>query len=213
MLITFLSFVIFNNGIVVGDKRAHAAALHLPQIFYFSLFSFVFLWPYFVPKVRSFLQAALRRKLLVACVVITCLIIVYFNTMVHPYLLADNRHYTFYIWNRSYGKYSFVRYVMVFGYVFFLYCMISIIYSKNDVSFALVYVPCTALVLLLQKMIEVRYFFVPYILLRFHIKNVSLMQLLIEFAFFVIINYLTLDIFFNKNIYWVDYTYPQKLIW
>lgn len=156
---------------------------------------------------------ALKRKILIVSVVVICFIVVYFNTMVHPYLLADNRHYTFYIWNRSYGKYSFVRYVMISGYVFFLYCILSIAYSKNDVSFALVYIPCTALVLLLQKMIEVRYFFVPYILLRLHIKNVSTMQLISEFIFSVIINYLTLDIFFKKNIYWVDYTYPQKLIW
>lgn len=213
LLFTFAFFVFLNGDIVVGDKTAHVPAIHIPQIFYFSLFCLIFMWPYFVPKVFEFLRIALKWKFTIAILLAVFSVIVYCNTMVHPYLLADNRHYTFYIWHRLYGKYFFARYAMIFCYIFSMYCMGSIIYRSYDVSFAAVYVPCTLVVLVLQRMIEVRYFLVPYILLRLNVSEVCFKQLICEFVFFFVINYLTLDIFFTKNIYWVDYRQPQKLIW
>lgn len=42
----FLSFIIWNNGIVLGDKSMHVAVLHIPQIFYFVGFASAFLLPY-----------------------------------------------------------------------------------------------------------------------------------------------------------------------
>lgn len=212
-LFTFALFVYLNGDIVVGDKTAHVPAVHIPQIFYFSLFTFVFMWPFFLPKLFEFLQVALKWKFTIALLLAVFSVVVYCNTMVHPYLLADNRHYTFYVWHRMYGKYFFARYAMIFCYIFCMYCIWSIVYSHQDVSLALVYVPCTLLVLVLQKMIEVRYFLIPYVLLRLHMRNVSFKQLILEFIFFFVINYLTLNIFFTKNIYWVEYTHPQKLIW
>lgn len=215
-LITFFTFALFvylNGDIVVGDKTAHIPAVHVPQIFYFSLFTFIFMWPYFIPKLYQFIQVALKWKFTISLILVIFSVIVYYNTMVHPYLLADNRHYTFYVWHRMYGKYFFARYVMIFSYIFCMYCIWSIIYNGQDITLALVYIPCTLLVLTLQKMIEIRYYLIPYVLLRLNVKKVSLTQLLCEFIFFCVINYLTLDIFFTKNIYWAEYTQPQKLIW
>lgn len=213
VMISFLLFIIFNGGIVVGDKTAHSAGLHIPQLFYFALFCFIFMWPYFVPNIYRFLKIVTEHKLLFACIAILFAVAVYFNTVVHPYLLADNRHYTFYVWNRGFGKHIWMRYIMILGYIYFLYCIWSVIYCTSDVSFAVVYIPCTVFVLILQKMIEIRYFFIPYVLLRLQIKNITFKQLLAEFVFFCVINYLTLNLFFTKNIYWVDYVHPQKLIW
>lgn len=212
-LITFALFVYYNGDIVVGDKTAHSPAVHIPQIFYFSLFASVFMWPYFLPKICDFIQAAIKWKFTVILLLLLFSVIVHYNTMVHPYLLADNRHYTFYVWHRLYGKYFSARYAMTFCYIFALYCIWSIIYSGQDISLALAYIPCTLLVLVLQRMIEVRYFLIPFILLRTNVKDLSLKQLVFEFVYFCVINYLTFDIFFTKNIYWVEYTQPQKLIW
>lgn len=32
VMLSFIAFVLWNGSIVVGDKTAHAAALHLPQV-------------------------------------------------------------------------------------------------------------------------------------------------------------------------------------
>jgi alpha-1,2-glucosyltransferase len=40
--ISFVLFVIWNKGIVVGDKTNHIAILHVNQVFYFAVFSCVF---------------------------------------------------------------------------------------------------------------------------------------------------------------------------
>lgn len=215
-LITIFAFVVFvyyNGSVVVGDKTAHVATIHIPQIFYFSLFVSIFMWPYFLPKIPDFLRTVFRWKFTVTLIFAIFSIIVYYNTMVHPYLLADNRHYTFYIWQRLYGRYFLAKYAMIFLYLFAIYCIWSIIYKPQDISQALAYFPSVLLVLIPQGMIEVRYFFIPYVLLRLNVKDVSLKQLICEFLSFLLVNYLSLNVFFTKNIFWVNYTQPQKLIW
>lgn len=37
VLISFIAFVLINGSIVVGDKNAHEAAIHLPQVIFSSL--------------------------------------------------------------------------------------------------------------------------------------------------------------------------------
>lgn len=53
VILLFVAFVWVNGSIVVGDKSAHEAALHLPQVsFYFFFFYFfnvlLILFNYFV---------------------------------------------------------------------------------------------------------------------------------------------------------------------
>lgn len=42
----FAAFVVWNGGIVVGDKAAHAPVKHLMQPLYFALFAAVALGPF-----------------------------------------------------------------------------------------------------------------------------------------------------------------------
>lgn len=42
----FAAFVVWNGGIVVGDKAAHAPVKHLTQPLYFALFAAVALGPF-----------------------------------------------------------------------------------------------------------------------------------------------------------------------
>ncbi|KAK5171057.1 glucosyltransferase [Saxophila tyrrhenica] len=123
-IITTLTFTIlihFNGSVVLGDKSNHTATLHLPQLLYLwpylTFFSWPLLYPYLLtipfglfaqlPAVAT-LEAMLmfkRRRLgpqywlLGICVGVACAV-VHFNTIVHPFTLADNRHYTFYVFRR-----------------------------------------------------------------------------------------------------------------
>ena len=44
--VLFGLFLIWNKGIVIGDKSNHVAAFHVPQIYYFAVFLVFFSWDY-----------------------------------------------------------------------------------------------------------------------------------------------------------------------
>ena len=65
VVFSFLTFVFKNGSIVVGDKSHHQASFHLPQLFYFAVFSCVMASPYFVFNPRltfGFVKVVLTRK-------------------------------------------------------------------------------------------------------------------------------------------------------
>lgn len=95
-----------------GDKENHVASLHLAQMLYiwpyFMFFSLPMLYPWllsiciprrFLPK--SYHQHNARNRLpslMVSIpIIMAMLLVVHYNTIVHPFTLADNRHYMFYV--------------------------------------------------------------------------------------------------------------------
>lgn len=213
VLCSFLVFVYFNGSLVVGDKTAHEATIHIVQVFYFATFTLLFGWPHFVSSIVPFIKFSWRNKVFLAFSIAFCLCVVHFNTLIHPYLLADNRHYMFYVWNRLYGKYLFFRYAMIFIYIFAIYGILSKIWDSKDISFPLMYILCTVFVLVMQKLVEVRYYLFPYILFRIQIKKTTPTILALENLTYMAVNAFTLYMFFNKDIIWDTYDYPQRLIW
>lgn len=118
IFITFVAFIVWNGGVVLGDKANHVATLQLPQMLYiwpyFTFFSWPIVYPYLatvpiglfakLPSVAT-LESMLmfkrrglvpRTRLIVLFSALAC-VVVHFNTIVHPFTLADNRHYTFYV--------------------------------------------------------------------------------------------------------------------
>lgn len=105
---TFVAFVMINNGIVVGDRDNHIVTWNIPQLFFFSVFSCVFMPGLLITRLspiriaRTFYDMLTNGKRLV-CTVVVMLIIVFLAyrfSYVHIFLLSDNRHYTFYLWRK-----------------------------------------------------------------------------------------------------------------
>lgn len=213
VLLLFVMFIIYNGGIVIGDKFAHQASIHIPQIFYFSLFFIVFGWAFVFEWLHLFYEYITRHFIQASVFLVTFMVIIYFNTIEHEYLLADNRHFTFYVWQRFYQRYSGFRYVMAIPYLCGLYILIKRLKPHRDCSLLIFYLPATFFVLCSQRMIEIRYFFIPFLIARLSIRNAPVSALLIETTTYCVINYLAFDVFFTKNIFWADYEAPQKLIW
>lgn len=134
-----------------------------------------------------------------------------YNTLVHPYLLADNRHYTFYVWNRFYARHEYARFAIIPLYIFGL----STVFSSLDgsIGFKLFFVVSTVLTLCLQQLIEVRYFLIPFLLLRLNRTEVTKKWTFVELLVNIGINYLTFTIFFNKKVRWSDFDEDQQIIW
>lgn len=143
---------------------------------------------------------------------ILSLIVIYANTIVHPYLLADNRHYLFYMWNKFYGRYWWFKYAMAPIYLISLTVLYQCISIRNA-GFQILYTLCTIVSIALQQLIEIRYFILPFMIARLSTSTVKFRLLILELIIYLIINSITFYLFSTKEIYWKDYDYVQRLIW
>lgn len=208
----FIAFVVWNKGIVIGDRTAHVATVHICQIFYFSVFVSLFSWPYVVPHWRTFLKFLRRHWIFVGCVIAVMITVIRFNTLVHPYVLADNRHYVFYVWNRFMLRYATFKYLLIPIYCASLFVMwqnVSHLRFLTQIN----YVVCVCTVLIPQLLLEPRYFILPYIFYRLNMKKPEKWQMCLESLTICAINFLQFFIFANKVFYWNDQPFAQRISW
>lgn len=208
---SFILFYFINGGIVVGDKSAHIPVLNIPQMFYFSCFTIVFTSPFAVVKIKEFYQFVVSNLKYFSLLCILCIFVVYVNTHVHPYLLADNRHYTFYIWKRVFNRLE-LRICLVPVYMFGIF-FINNLMKHCHIVFRMGFWLCLVLCIVPQRMFEFRYFIIPYILFRLQVQSPKWWQLAAELLLFVCINAGTVYLFVTKTFYWSDSSEPQRIIW
>ena len=212
----FVYFIYWNGSIVLGDKSNHQAGLHFPQLLYFSLFAAVFGWPALLSSVtsssllgtpiallRRTASAPIRALLLGAAMAVA----VHHNTIVHPFLLADNRHFTFYFWRRiRQFPLALVPVYLVSVRMWFDAIRVNRVWMTG-------YVAALALTLVPSPLIEPRYFIIPYVLLRIHTPpsgngngNGSgvrkFIWLAIEFTWLALINMLSVWLFLYRPFTW-----------
>lgn len=218
-----LFVIVLNNGdIVVGDRSAHIPRFHPMQLCYFVAFVVAFSSPYFLSqiffdvqtfksvskhsKIISILYEILNNipKLAFLILLIVTSGLVYVNTIAHPYLLADNRHYTFYAWRLLFGpgKPTFLRYLPVPIYAYGLY-FVDMKLTQTSITYKLAYWVVTPLVICAQFLLEPRYFVVPYLMYRLHsYKNNSypynLKAAIAEFITYQLCNFIILWVFLYR---------------
>lgn len=204
VVVGFVVFVVVNGSIVVGDKTSHVACFNVPQLFYFVAFSAVFSSPLVLDMSLKFY--AFVKDMKCCCLFILALfisLIAVFNfTYVHEYLLADNRHYPFYVWRKIYSRHWSVRYMLVPCYLLAGWLLGSKLAVKQSVIWQLMYWACVSLVLIPQKLFEFRYFILPYLLYRVHIPVGNRVALLLELVLYSVINAVTIYLFLNKPFTW-----------
>uniref|UniRef100_A0A803MJ51 Dol-P-Glc:Glc(2)Man(9)GlcNAc(2)-PP-Dol alpha-1,2-glucosyltransferase n=1 Tax=Chenopodium quinoa TaxID=63459 RepID=A0A803MJ51_CHEQI len=106
VLVAFVAFVYWNGSVVLGAKEAHAVSPHFSQILYFAMVSALFSAPFHFTLghasvlLRSFWKLRPLSFFLGFVIFAAGLLSVHFFSIAHPYLLADNRHYPFYIWRK-----------------------------------------------------------------------------------------------------------------
>ncbi|XP_050454023.1 putative Dol-P-Glc:Glc(2)Man(9)GlcNAc(2)-PP-Dol alpha-1,2-glucosyltransferase [Cataglyphis hispanica] len=208
----FVAFVVWNKGIVIGDRTAHVATIHICQIFYFSTFVSLFSWPYVMPHWRTCSRFLRRYWIFTSCVVVLMAAVIRFNTLVHSYILADNRHYFFYVWNRFMGRYTLFKYLLIPIYCASLFAM-----SRNMSHLRFLtqinYIICVGMILIPQLLVEPRYFILPYIFYRLSMKRPEKWQIYLESLTIFTINCLQFFIFSSKVFYWKDQPYGQRISW
>ncbi|KAH6673956.1 DIE2/ALG10 family-domain-containing protein [Plectosphaerella plurivora] len=171
----FVSFVIWNGGVVLGDKNNHIATIHLPQMLYIWPMFICFVLPLAIPTIIELGKWAVRARsaskspgpteaslkkqrelskspyplyrlaarlatvpawawLIIHLVAAAFLatVVVTFNTIVHPFTLADNRHYMFYIFRYTIRRSLLVRWALVPIYIVCAWLCWSILRPCGD---------------------------------------------------------------------------------
>ncbi|KAI9019058.1 alpha-2-glucosyltransferase Alg10 [Hyaloraphidium curvatum] len=199
-----------------GDKSNHVAGLHVPQVLYFSAFAAFYMLP-LLPLERlpgSILGMTWGRARSLIFAMVAQLQAVRRFTLEHPFLLADNRHYTFYIWKNIFRRHPLAKYLVIPGYTASFCLLWWLISPAVTTVWLLGYLAATAITLVPSPLLEFRYFIIPYILLRLHVPRPSRQRLVIEGAVYAIVNALTLWIFLTRTFTWPsDPGEAQRFMW
>ncbi|KDN37455.1 glycosyltransferase family 59 protein [Tilletiaria anomala UBC 951] len=172
----FALFLKINNGIVLGDKTNHVAGLHFPQLFYFTASSTVFAWPSLLRAgpmrlARSTFQSLVGSRsafFSTILLLVTIAASVRYFTIFHPFVLADNRHYPFYIRKRVLDWRPWTRYAAIPTYLVCTVMWWNQLAQTQTLLWLIGFIASTALTLVPSPLIEPRYFLVPYVLMRLH---------------------------------------------
>ena len=215
VIIGFIVFVVKNNGIVVGDRNSHEASFNLPQVLYFSVFT-MFFSSFIILRYQNFwlsINLSVRRLSLLLITAALMFLAIYRFTYIHKYLLADNRHYTFYVWRKLYGRNWSVRYTMIPIYIISWNIIMSELGKRVTKLWLLLFVLSTAVVLIPQKLFEFRYYIVPYLMFRLHIKRSNTFELLAEGCLYFAINVVTFYLFLFQKFSWPHEKGVQRFMW
>lgn len=198
----------------IGDKDNHIASIHIAQMLYlwpyFVFFSLPLLYPYFLDIVVSYqilpsalgydpknIHSRFPRLIIAIPAMAVMAATVHYNTIVHPFTLADNRHYMFYVFRLLLGHPA-IKYFAVPVYFLCAWATLTSLgglqqkaieppkpqkpqsdtpstqspkASENRVSFLLIWLLATTLSLATAPLVEPRYLIVPWLMWRLHVAS------------------------------------------
>ncbi|KAG6866879.1 hypothetical protein C0991_008816 [Blastosporella zonata] len=205
VLAAFGIFIVWNEGIVLGDKANHVPALHIPQLYYFIAFSTAFGWPALISgsggplclarDVNYRMFGSKIRALITTLVSIAMAITVKLFTIHHPFLLADNRHYTFYLWRRIYMFHPVIPYALIPIYIACAWAWFLRVGREQTLLQTLILPVFIMPTLLPTPLLEPRYFLIPFMLLRTQISDIPGWALALEGLWYAGINAVTMGVF------------------
>lgn len=226
-MILFVIFLKVNGGITFGDKENHEVQVHLVQLFYCFVFISCFTIPSWlsIQKIKRYLSFTCGRFSIIKISItflsfILIKIIINKFTIVHPFLLADNRHYTFYLWKRILSH-PYSEILMIPIYHFSTWNIYDGLKRNNGpcslgpISI-LAYFIAVTLTIVPSPLFEPRYYIVPLILFRLFTtpEDNSYKRNIIEFLYLQTINALFFMVFFNYEFTWMsEPTSIQRIIW
>ncbi|KWU41141.1 glycosyltransferase family 59 protein [Rhodotorula sp. JG-1b] len=116
-----IAFVRWNGGHITGDKSNHVPTVHVAQVWYFLAFAAALFSPHLlgVSQLKRSILGSLQTPSRILSTILALGLISYSihnYTVAHPFLLADNRHYAFYLWRRIINLRPDARYALAPGY-------------------------------------------------------------------------------------------------
>lgn len=219
VLAAFVAFVIWNGSVVLGAKEAHAVSPHFAQMMYFGLVSAAAMAPvhFSLGQIAFFYQTFRKNRLLcifIALIAVTLgLISVHFFSIEHPYLLADNRHYTFYLWRKIIKANWSIKYLLVPLYIYSWLSIISLLgRGQKKIWVVLFFLACAA-VLVPAPLIEFRYYTIPFYFMVLHFHNDDNRSWYLIGFLYITVNIFTIVMFLFRSFHWDHEPGTQRFIW
>ncbi|KAH9097533.1 hypothetical protein Ae201684P_001011 [Aphanomyces euteiches] len=218
VVVAFAAFLVVNGSITVGDKSNHVATFHFTQLAYFATiatagFGISSLYPNTLLEFAQSVLVSLKHRFVLSmlCLILFSFAIFRFS-VVHPFLLADNRHYTFYIWHRFFLKHKFMVLVPMPIYMFCIwYCWKQIRKTCSSLR-ATVFFIATTLVLVPTPLVEPRYFIVPFVMYHIQTGKQSIGNLAMTAFVFTLVNAATIYVYLYRPFTWSDGT-QARFMW
>ncbi|CAM6085296.1 unnamed protein product [Calypogeia fissa] len=212
VFVAFPGFVLHNGSIVVGDKSSHKVSLHLAQVLYCGLVITGFQTAlHFSPQNLRDLLRVLKtsgKKATIACCIImsvTAFVSVQFFGKPHPYLLADNRHYVFYLWKDVLQRHWSAKYLFIPLYMLSWWSIINMLAQRQKPLWVLAFFLAVVGVLVPTPLLEFRYYNVPFYFVYLHScqkasrERYTLALMALEF---IVVNIITTYIFLFWPFIW-----------
>jgi len=198
LAMVFLSTFAWNNfRLTFGDHEHHTPSLHWAQIVYCA--AAVLCGVLFHALDSHFITRLTGRWVYQTCALsLLGIFLCAYGEIAHPFLLADNRHITFYVWRKAL-RFIGVRTLlgMTFGPIVMI---LQVMVKGSALRLGLIALTATA-TLLPAPLLEPRYFLVPYLFTRLHIGRGHQMRSLANIIIFLIIDFLLLGIFLHHPFY------------
>ncbi|KAG7964786.1 hypothetical protein I3843_09G188300 [Carya illinoinensis] len=219
VLMVFLAFVRWNGSVVLGAKEAHAVSPHFAQIMYFGLVSALSVAPmhcnsgHVVDLFQSFWKRRPISFFQLFMAVIFGLLSVHYFSIAHPYLLADNRHYPFYLWRKVINAHWSMKYLLVPLYVYSWFSILSMLGKVQRKIWVLAFFLATAAVLVPAPLIEFRYYTIPFYFLVLHSHSNNYRSWIFMGILYLAINVFTMMMFLFRPFHWNHEPGIQRFIW
>ncbi|TMW60727.1 hypothetical protein Poli38472_000769 [Pythium oligandrum] len=214
LVLGFIVFLVVNGGIVVGDKSNHEASIHGAQLLYFVFVASTgFGLSLFQPsQVLRFADSTRRQAksmgglVFLATIVGVVIAIIHFLSPVHKFMLADNRHYTFYVWRKFFLKHRLAKFIPSLLYMFQGWRCWTELRRTRTPLWLFIYIIAVMIVLVPTPLVEPRYYLLPFVLMHLHTSRQSKWHLLLVIAAYSVVNAATIYIFLYRPYTWVDGT-------
>eukprot|EP00903_Cladosiphon_okamuranus_P013487 g12562.t1 len=213
-----LLFAVFvwgvNEGaIVLGDKENHSPGgpPHLAQLAYLVAVT-ASLWGIvggreaaFGPEARNgFARWARGRGVVVVAVIVAGVAAAMWRySLDHPFLLSDNRHYPFYVWQRLLSR-RYMRAGLAPAYVYCGWLVTSRLGREKPALWVLTYAGAAAVVLVPSPLMEPRYLTIPVLLAHLESAERSWESLLVGVVACAAVNAITVYVFLARPFAWHD---------
>ncbi|KAG1175527.1 hypothetical protein G6F70_004676 [Rhizopus microsporus] len=215
-IISFAVFLVWNGGIVLGDKSNHMAGLHFPQLFYFTSFLSFFTLPFWnTQQITQFVyQLTIKRVVYSLISTMIALYLVHKYTYEHPFILSDNRHYSFYVWRKIYKRHWSIKYLLTPLYIISGQLNLHKLGKETTFLFILGYLITLILTLVPSPLLEFRYFIIPALFYMIHTPPPSTRSTVLALLLYICIQASTMYLFIYKPFVWQNEPNElQRFIW
>ncbi|ORX50502.1 hypothetical protein DM01DRAFT_1324915 [Hesseltinella vesiculosa] len=212
----FAVFLLWNGSIVLGDKTNHVAGTHLPQLLYYTSFVSFFSAPLTLPfTMLDHLMHLSVHTIIIMMFSMACMVyMVRYHTYEHPFLLSDNRHYSFYVWKKIYRRHWSVRYLLIPAYTISGWWNTMCLFDHVSFLWALGYLATLILTLVPSPLLEFRYFILPFLFYCLHLPPPSIQRTSLTIGFYTTLNLITLYLFIYRPFHWPNLPDQwQRFMW